>query len=88
MMKDDTAGQTTLDRVPLKEAATIVSLHSEGAERRRMLDLGILPGTRVEVVMRSPLGDPTAYQVRGSVVALRREQAQLITVEREGDEQE
>jgi Fe2+ transport system protein FeoA len=44
------------------------------------MDLGILPGTRIEVEMRSPLGDPTAYRVRGSVIALRRRQAQNIVI--------
>jgi DtxR family Mn-dependent transcriptional regulator len=51
-----------------------------GQERRRLLDLGFVPGTPVEVDMVSPAGDPTAYRVRGSVVALRREQANLIRV--------
>ena len=36
-----------------------------------MFDLGILPGTRIENVMPSPLGDPIAYRVRSAVVALR-----------------
>jgi DtxR family Mn-dependent transcriptional regulator len=49
-----------------------------GPERRRLLDLGFVPGTVVEVDMVSPAGDPTAYRVRGAVVALRREQANLI----------
>lgn len=51
-----------------------------GPERRRLLDLGFVPGTLVEVEMVSPAGDPTAYRVRGSVLALRREQASLIRV--------
>jgi len=51
-----------------------------GPERRRLLDLGFVPGTRVEVEMVSPGGAPTAYRVRGTVVALRREQANLIRV--------
>jgi DtxR family Mn-dependent transcriptional regulator len=51
-----------------------------GAERRRLLDLGFVPGTEVEVEMVSPAGDPTAYRVRGTVIALRREQAALIRV--------
>jgi len=51
-----------------------------GPERRRLLDLGFVPGTAVEVELVSPAGDPTAYRVRGSVVALRREQAGLVRV--------
>jgi DtxR family Mn-dependent transcriptional regulator len=52
-----------------------------GADRRRMMDLGILPGTTIDVEMTSPSGDPTAYLVRGALIALRAEQAQLIQVE-------
>ncbi|MCP4655396.1 MAG: DNA-binding protein [bacterium] len=52
-----------------------------GLERRRMLDLGIIPGTLVKAEMRSPGGDPTAYRVRGAVIALRREQADMIHID-------
>jgi DtxR family transcriptional regulator, Mn-dependent transcriptional regulator len=51
-----------------------------GAERRRFLDLGILPGTPVTATLRSPSGDPTAYLIRGALIALRREQAALVRV--------
>lgn len=51
-----------------------------GQERRRLLDLGFVSGTPVQIEMISPAGDPTAYRVRGTVVALRREQARLIRV--------
>lgn len=54
-----------------------------GPERRRLLDLGFVADTVVEVEMISPGGDPTAYRVRGSVVALRREQASLIRIRTE-----
>jgi DtxR family Mn-dependent transcriptional regulator len=52
-----------------------------GTERRRLLDLGFVPGTLIEVEMVSPSGDPTAYRVRGTQIALRREQAVMIAVE-------
>jgi DtxR family Mn-dependent transcriptional regulator len=51
-----------------------------GAERRRLLDLGLVPGTEIEVELVSPAGDPSAYRVRGSVIALRRDQANLIRI--------
>lgn len=70
----------TLDKLGVGDSATVTGIHSENAERRRMLDLGILPGAKVENVMPSPLGDPVAYRVRGALVALRREQAALIEV--------
>jgi DtxR family Mn-dependent transcriptional regulator len=57
-----------------------ISPRCRGAERRRLLDLGILPGTIVEAEMRSPGGDPTAYRVRDALIALREEQARLIRV--------
>ena len=69
-----------LDELKAEETGTVVELLSEGAERRRMLDLGILPGTKIEVVMRSPMGDPVAYRIRDSVIALRKEQARQIRI--------
>lgn len=54
-----------------------------GPERRRLLDLGFVSGTPVEVEMISPAGDPTAYRVRGTVIALRREQSGLIRIAKE-----
>lgn len=52
-----------------------------GLQRRRLLDLGFVPGTRVSVEFRSPSGDPTAFRVRNTLIALRRDQARLIYVE-------
>ncbi len=71
----------TLDMLKAGSAATVTKIYSTNAERRRFLDLGILPGTRIENVMLSPLGDPVAYRIRSAVVALRREQAQLIEIQ-------
>ena len=51
-----------------------------GVERRRLLDLGVIRGTDIKVEMVGPGGDPTAYRVRGSVLALRHNQAELIRV--------
>jgi DtxR family Mn-dependent transcriptional regulator len=64
------------------EQARVVALSAacRGPERRRLLDLGFVAGTNVEVEMSSPLRDPIAYRVRGSVVALREEQARLIQI--------
>jgi DtxR family Mn-dependent transcriptional regulator len=59
-----------------------ISRRCRGAERRRLLDLGVLPGTVIRAEMRSPNGDPTAYRVRDALIALRAEQAELIRIER------
>ncbi len=58
----------------------IVEIRAEGNTRRRLLDLGFVPDTIVEAVRRSPMGDPTAYQVRGAVIALREEDAVAVLV--------
>ncbi len=57
-----------------------------GAERRRFMDLGILPGTKITAEMRSPSGEPTAYKIRGALIALRDSQANLIKVRKVTDE--
>ncbi len=62
------------------QAGNVTELHSQGPERRRMMDLGIVPGTVITAEMSSPLGDPVAYRVRGALVALRREQADLVLI--------
>jgi Fe2+ transport system protein FeoA len=74
---------TTLDRLSIGKEATVVNLTSVGLNRRRMMDLGILPGTQIVAEMVSPLGDPTAYRVRGTVVALRSEQSCEVEIELE-----
>ncbi|MBZ0302226.1 MAG: ferrous iron transport protein A [Anaerolineae bacterium] len=70
----------TLDQLKPDLTATVTHLTTTGANRRRLMDLGLLPGTRVEVEMISPLGDPVAYRVRGAVIALRRKQAREIEI--------
>ena len=47
---------------------------------RRLLDLGFVPGTRVRVLRRAPLGDPTVYELRGTQLCLRRSEAARVWV--------
>ena len=60
--------------------ATVIDLNAEGGMRRRLQDLGLVKGCRVDCVERSPLGDPTAYRICGAVVALRREDADAVRI--------
>ncbi|MDR0271738.1 MAG: ferrous iron transport protein A [Clostridiales bacterium] len=53
------------------ETAIVCALTASGSIRRRLQDIGLIPGTKVECVQKSPLGDPIAYTIRGSVIALR-----------------
>lgn len=59
-----------------------ISRRCRGPERRRFMDLGVLPGTVIRAEMRSPNGDPMAYRVRDALIALRAEQAEVIRVQR------
>ncbi len=65
------------------EKATVLTLESRGLTRRRFLDLGLTPGVIIECAMPSMLGEPKAYRVRGTLIALRREQADQIWVRRD-----
>lgn len=77
----------TLATVPAGEPVTVRGLaHSfRGQQRRRLLDLGIVPGTRIVPELVSAGGDPVAYRVRGTLIALRRRQAEQIYVEATGE---
>lgn len=67
------------------ESARVVRLAAacQGAQRRRLLDLGVVPGTRITSRLESAGRDPVAYDIRGALIALRREQAEWIHVRRE-----
>ncbi len=70
-----------LSTLPLGKKARVKVLTSDGISRRRMLDLGLISDTVVEALQKSPSGDPVAYEIRGAVIALRREEASRILVE-------
>ncbi len=74
----------TLAEIAPGGTARVVALSAacQGAQRRRLLDLGLVPGTDIVAEMSSALGDPVAYRVRGALIALRREQAEWVLVER------
>ncbi|MFQ5604025.1 MAG: iron dependent repressor, metal binding and dimerization domain protein [bacterium] len=59
-----------------------ISKACRGQQRRRLMDLGVVPGTVISAEMRSASGDPTAYNIRGAVIALRDEQANMIHIKR------
>ena len=58
----------------------MLSPRCRGPERRRLMDLGVLPGTVVGAELASPSGDPTAYRIRDALIALRRDQAEWIRI--------
>ena len=70
----------SLNSLPVGKRCKVAALLSDGKQRRRMLDLGLVQGTNVEALQKSPSGDPIAYYIRGAVVALRDEDASKILV--------
>ncbi len=70
----------TLDHLPVGQQAAVDSLKVPDSQRRRLLDLGFIPGGNVAAVQESPWGDPVAYLVRGAVIALRRADAHRINI--------
>lgn len=63
------------------ENAVVVKLHGEGALKRRIMDMGITKGVKVEVRKVAPLGDPIELNVRGYELSLRKADAESIEVE-------
>ena len=76
-------GHTTLAEATSDQPVVVVGIASvcQGRQRRRLLDLGVVPGTIIQEEFRSAAGDPIAYRIRGALIALRRLQAEWIFVE-------
>ena len=74
----------TLDELKVGESGRILAVDGEGALRCRLLDMGLTPRARITLQKMAPLGDPIEIHVRGYELTLRRDDARLIRVEREG----
>ena len=70
----------TLDQLPMGKQAQVLRLREGDSMRERLQDLGVTPGARISVWMRSPLGDPTAFLISGAVIALRCEDAAIVEI--------
>lgn len=69
-----------LSDLPEGTRARVRALHLSGGMRRRLQDLGLVAGTRVACIQRAAAGDPTAYRIRGAVIALRNADAAQIEI--------
>lgn len=72
--------ERALDQLASGERAVIAGLDCEPAIARRLMELGLVPGTAVELIRRAPLGDPLEVSVRGVHLSLRRSEASRISV--------
>ena len=70
----------TLDNLNINKIAKIENIYCENNIKRRMMDLGIVKGTKIKAILKSPSGNPKAYEVRGSVIAIRNEDAKLVEI--------
>ena len=76
-----------LEELPLSRAAVgltyeVTGIDGSGFARRRMMDLGLVPGVKVKIVRVAPLGDPIDLEVRGYDLSIRKGEASLIRVRR------
>lgn len=70
----------TLDMLKIGQSGIIVSVRGEGALRRRLLDMGLTPKTKVSVHKIAPMGDPLELHLRGYSLSIRKEEAAKIEV--------
>ncbi len=72
---------TSLAEIALGRAAKVIGVDGPRAFRRRLLEMGLVPGTEVRVVTIAPLGDPLRIEVRGGQWSIRKNEAAHIAVE-------
>lgn len=77
--------EKNMSQLSVGECGRVCRIDTVGGMRRRFLDIGLVPGTKVVRVGKSPMGDPSAYLVRGKTVAVRaRDAAGVIIMSAEG----
>ena len=69
-----------LSNLELNKKAKVVDINCSGDEKRRFLDLGIVKDTVLTPILKSPFGTPTAYEIRKTLIAIRKENADKIQV--------
>lgn len=72
----------TLDQLPPGQSGVLDIVGGEGALRRRLLDMGLTPGTRVTVRKVAPMGDPIELFLRGYVLTIRKDAAANVTLKK------
>lgn len=76
----------TLDEIQPGNGGTIIAVKGEGALRRRLLDMGLTPKTKVQVRKTAPMGDPIELSLRGYMLSIRKEDAAKIEIEVKADD--
>lgn len=71
-----------LNELKINEEAKILEINCKENIKRRLLDLGMIKGTKIKGILKSPTGDPKAFNIRGTLIALREEDLKQIKIER------
>lgn len=71
---------STLDALPVGKNAVVTGISHSGEFCERLMEIGLTNGTKVMTIQKSPSGSPVAYLFRGSVFALRREDAKKVRI--------
>ncbi|NLZ81979.1 MAG: ferrous iron transport protein A [Clostridiales bacterium] len=71
-----------LDELKPGEEGTVISIGEKGPSRRRVMDMGVTPGTSIKVIKVAPLGDPIEVNIRGYELSLRKEEASRIEIKK------
>ncbi|MBR5506624.1 MAG: ferrous iron transport protein A [Clostridia bacterium] len=74
--------ETALCDICVGERCFVDRVQTEDGMKRRLYDLGFVPGEKIECVIKSPLGDPKAYLVKNTLIALRCDDSKNIFVKR------
>ncbi len=72
--------ETTLDTLKPGEKARITKVRVKGVARRKLMDMGMVAGTEIELVRNAPLGDPMDYNIKGYHLSIRKEEAKQIFI--------
>jgi ferrous iron transport protein A len=76
-----TEPEITLNLLEPGNKAKVIHLQGRGSARKRILDMGMVPGVEVEVIKKAPLGDPIEFKVKGYNLSLRKTEAELVVVQ-------
>lgn len=76
----------SIRQLEVHDKAIVISIGAVGEMGRRLRDMGLVPGTEIEIIGRAPLKDPVAMRLRGFTLTLRNNEADFIQVEKKGIE--
>ena len=69
-----------LDKLKVGETGTVNSFAAENPDSLRLMEMGVLPQTRIKLIRKAPLGDPLEIEIRGYKLSLRKSEAKQIFV--------